>query len=277
MGGGVVNVYISIDMEGIAGIATIEQCRRGTDSFPLSQKLMTEEANAAIDGAIQGGATRVVVNDSHGDMTNLLPDLLDARAELTIGSPKIPGSMMQGLSANFGVALFVGYHAAAGVPDAVLAHTYSGAALYDVRLNGASMTEAELNGMLAATYGVPIGLVTGDDKICALAEKRFGGVRTVMVKQGLGRTVTTSIHPERARAAIREAAAATVSGAADLRVTKEKGPFQLEVDLVNLTMAELCSLIPGTERVAGRTVRFTSDDFHDVFRCLLAFTEIARP
>src|SRR5438094_406446 len=98
-------------MEGIAGIAHIRQVMRGTDDYPRSRELMTEEANAAVGGAFEGGATRVVVNDSHGDMTNLLPDLMDPRAELTLGSPKIPHSMMTGIGKNFGCALFVGFHA----------------------------------------------------------------------------------------------------------------------------------------------------------------------
>lgn len=114
-------VFNSIDMEGVAGIATTNQCRRGTDDYPASRQLMTEEANAAIAGAFDGGATRVVVNDSHGDMANLLPRGLDDSAGLIIGSPKVGASMMEGIGWEFAVALFVGYHAVAGVEDGVLA------------------------------------------------------------------------------------------------------------------------------------------------------------
>lgn len=269
------DVYISIDMEGIAGIATRDQCRRGSDSFPASQRLMTQEANAAVAGAFEGGGTRVVVNDSHGDMANLLPEQLDPRAELIIGSPKA-WSMMQGIGPGFGVALFVGYHAAAGAEDGVLAHTYSGRALYEVRLGGTPVTEAELNALLAARYGVPVGLVCGDDKICAVAEKRFPGVRTVAVKRGMGFAVAASMHPERARQAIREGAASAVGGARDLRADPGRPPYELEVDLATLEMAELCALVPGAERAGGRTVRFTSDDAAQVFRCVLAFTYVTR-
>lgn len=125
------NVYVSIDMEGIAGIAHLQQVMRGSDEFERSRKLMTEEANAAVAGAYDSGASGVVVNDSHGDMYNLLPEDLDARAELVLGSPKVPGSMMQGFGPEFGVALFIGYHAAAGTEAAVLDHTYAGRILYD--------------------------------------------------------------------------------------------------------------------------------------------------
>src|SRR6266536_481168 len=177
-------VFISIDMEGIAGIAHRQQVTRGMGDYSIGRELMTGEANAAIDGAFEGGATSVVVNDSHGDMFNLLQERLDPRAELILGSPKVPLSMMQGFGADFDVALFVGYHAAAGTEGAVLDHTYSGRLLYDVRLNERSVTEAELNAAYAGAHGVPVGLVSGDDKICAQAAARLPGLRTVVVKRG---------------------------------------------------------------------------------------------
>src|SRR5438067_8447863 len=113
-------------MEGIAGIAHIRQVMRGTDDYPRSRELMTEEANAAVAGAFDGGATRVVVNDSHGDMTNLLPDAMDHRAEFTLGSLKVPHSMMTGIGPGLGCALFIGDYAGAGTEGAVLDHKHSG-------------------------------------------------------------------------------------------------------------------------------------------------------
>src|SRR6266487_1187222 len=149
-------VFISVDMEGIAGVAHLRQVWRGSDDYPAARLLMTGEANAAVEGAFAAGATRVVVNDSHGDMENLLPEEMDPRAELLIGSPKA-WSIMQGFGPEFDVALFVGYHARAGTEAAVLDHTYSGRLLYDVRLGGNPVDEAELNAALAGTYGVPVG------------------------------------------------------------------------------------------------------------------------
>lgn len=269
------DVYISIDMEGVAGVATREQCARGADDYAAGRRLMGGEANAAIDGAFRGGAERVVVNDAHGDMANLVPDRLDPRAELIIGSPKVGLSMMEGIdNADFAVALLVGYHAGAGVERAVLAHTYSSSHLYDVRLNGRSVTETELNALVAGEHGVPIGLVTGDDAICALAEERLVGVRTVTVKRGHSYTVAASMHPQEACAAIAEAAEQAVAGAAALEPQEVDGPFTVEVDLVDLRRAELCSLAPGVER-QGRTIRFTSERYIEAYRCLLACTYLA--
>lgn len=268
------DVYISIDMEGVAGIAHLQQVMRGSGDFDRSRALMAGEANAAIEGAFDAGAASVVVNDSHGDMYNLLAEDVDPRAELVLGSPKVPGSMMQGFGPEFGVALFLGYHAAAGTEGAVLDHTYAGRVLYDVRVNGESWTEAELNAALAGTDGVPVGLVTGDDKLCAVVSKRLPGVRTVEVKQGMGRNVARSIHPSRARELIRGTAAEAVRGAGELEPYRPPGPYVLEADVLNTAIADLCSLVPGVERTAPRTLRFETPDFREAFRCLLAWTHL---
>jgi D-amino peptidase len=265
------NVFISIDMEGIAGIAHLQQVIRGTDDFPTSRELMTDEANAAVAGAYEGGATAVVVNDSHGDMYNLLAERMDARAELLIGSPKVL-SMMQGFGPEFDVALFIGYHAAAGTQAAVLDHTYSGRLFYEVRVNGEPVTETELNAAFAGTYGVAVGLVTGDDKTCAVAAKKLSGVRTVVVKEAFGRNVARSLHPQAAREAIRRAAAEAVAARQELTPFTLDPAIALEADIANTSATDVCALAPGVERVGPRTVRFETDDFREAFRCLLAWT-----
>jgi D-amino peptidase len=265
------NVFISIDMEGIAGIAHLQQVMRGTDDFPASRELMTDEANAAVAGAYEGGATAVVVNDSHGDMYNLLAERMDTRAELLIGSPKVL-SMMQGFGPEFDVALFVGYHAGAGTQAAVMDHTYSGRLFYEVRVNGEPTTETELNAAVAGIYGVPVGLVTGDDKICAVAAKKLSGVRTVVVKEAFGRNVARSLHPQAARDAIRRAAAEAVAARNELIPFTLDPPIALEADVANTSATDVCALAPGVERVGARTVRFETDDFREAFRCLLAWT-----
>ena len=182
-----VDVLISVDMEGIAGIATGQQVRPDGRDYPIARALMTAEANAAVAGAFDGGATSVVVNDSHGPMDNLLGEQLDRRADYVVGRPK-PLGMMQEAAPGIGVVLFVGYHAGAADPGGVLAHTYNGAAFAGVRLGGRPISEAELNALIAAAAGVPVGLVTGDDVICGLAGKAFPGVVTAAVKTALGQT-----------------------------------------------------------------------------------------
>lgn len=266
-------VYVSVDMEGVAGVVDFRQVLRGSHEFVRSAALMAGEANAAVAGAFDGGATRVVVNDAHGDMRNISPADLDERAELVAGSPKVPFGMMQGVEEGFDAAVFIGYHAAAGTQDAILDHAFSSAVVYELRVNGEPWGECDINAALAGAFGVPVSLVSGDDKVCAQAAKRIAGVRTVAVKHGLGRTHARSVHPARARQAIRESVASAV------RYPNEpltcEGPLTLEMDFMYTTMAELASMMPGTQRTGARTVRYTAQDVPQLARCRFVWTSLA--
>ncbi len=251
------DMLISVDMEGVAGIATRQQIHPQGRDYPIARALMTAEANAAVAGAFDGGATSVVVNDSHGPMDNLLGEQLDQRADYVVGDPK-PLDMMQEVTPQTGVVLFVGYHAGAADPAGVLAHTYSGSGFAEVRLNGRSISEAELNALMAAAAGVPVGLVTGDDVICAVAEKAFPGVITVPVKTALGRTAARSKHPAAAREAITAGAARAVASATARTIRPVPIPDELviEAELRPNGAIEMAALVPGTGRTDARTVRY---------------------
>lgn len=252
-----VDVLISVDMEGVAGIATRQQTVPGGRDYPAARALMTAEANAAVAGAFDGGATTVVVTDSHGPADNLIGEQLDPRVEYVVGDPK-PLDMLQELTRDTGVVLFVGYHAGAADSTGVLAHTYSGGGFADVRLNGESISEAELNALVAAEMGVPVGLVTGDDVICAVAEKVFPGVITIPVKVALGRTAARSKHPSAARDAIAAGAARAVASAAagSIQPVSIPGELIIEAELRPNGAAEVGVLVPGAERSGSRTVRY---------------------
>ena len=262
------DVFVSIDMEGIAGITTERQTSRGTDDYPWARELMTDEANAAIAGAFDAGAERVVVSDSHGDMGNLLPQRLDARAELVQGSPKLPFSMMTGIEASFDCALFLGYHAGAGTEHAILDHTYAGF-FTDVRMNGESWNETVLNAALAGTFGVPVALVVGDRACCVQAEAALPGVRTVAVKEAFGHTVGRSLSPEWARTVIKGAAEQAVVGAGSLRPFRPAPPYTFEVDGSSTAIADIGMLLPRTERPAPCTLRYESDDIRELYQVLM--------
>jgi D-amino peptidase len=252
-----VDVLISVDLEGVAGIATRQQLHAGGHDYGTARALMTAEANSAIVGAFDGGATAVVVNDSHGPGDNLVGEQLDRRAEYVVGDPK-PLDMLQEATPATAVVLFVGYHAGAADPTGVLGHTYSGGAFADVRLNGRSIGEAHLNALVAASVGVPIGLVTGDDVICAAATEAFPGVVTVPVKRALGRTAARTMHPVAAREAITAGAARAVTNAATGKLQPIPVPDRLviEAELRFNGAAELAGRVPGTERIGPRTLRF---------------------
>jgi D-amino peptidase len=263
-------VFISVDMEGVAGVATRHQVVPGQPDYETGRHLMTAEVNAAAVGAFDAGATHVLINDSHGPMDNLIGEELDDRVEYMVGAPK-PLSMVEQVGTGFDVAFFVGYHAGCASPDGVLGHAFSGMAFSDMRLNGASTTEAELNALIASDAGVPVGLVTGDEAICAVAEKAFPGVVTVMVKKGIGITAARSKHPAASRAAIREAAARAVRGARRLIPMVVPEELVIEVDVRPNGGAEIAALVPGSRRIGVRTVSRTMSNPQEMMQVIAAW------
>jgi D-amino peptidase len=266
------HVYISVDMEGVAGVAVPAQLDPGSYGYPRAQELMTGEANAAIAGAYAGGADTVTVADSHGSMDNLIAEQLDPRARLIFGTPRVH-VMVAGVEAGVDIALFVGYHAAAAEPG-VLSHSFSGR-FGSVRLNGEAVSETELNALHCASYGVPVVLVSGDDMICERVRGRLPGTRTVPVKRALGWTAADSLHPAAARAAIESAVAEAVRAAHDVNPTPIPPELVLDVTTRTPTMAELCALVPGTERVGVATVQRTMSDPGELLRVLAVWYNLA--
>ncbi len=254
-------VYISVDMEGIAGVATRDQVVRGGHGYPRAQALMTAETNAAIEGAVAGGATRVLVNDSHGTMDNLIHEDLDPRARLIFGTPKTD-CMAEGVTGDQDVAILLGYHAPAGGPG-VLAHTFS-AHFLEVRVNGRPASEADVALLQLAVAGVPLGLVTGDDVICGLVAERMPGVRTVEVKRAHGWTAADSLAPSVARELIRDACADTVAAAGELRRPTVPDDLVIEIDFPTLAATDLAGAIPAAERTAPRTIRLAAASVTDL-------------
>jgi D-amino peptidase len=269
-----VHVVISIDLEGVAGVATRQQTLPGGRDYAAARALMTAEANAAVAGAFRGGATSVVVVDSHGPADNIPAAQLDPRAELVSGDPK-PLDMVQEAGAQTGVVLFVGYHAGAGTGAGVLDHTFSGG-FAEVRLNGVPVSEAEVNALVLAELGVPVGLVTGDDVICDVAVRAFPGVVAVPVKTALGRTAARGKHPTVACEAVAEGAALAVGNAVAGRLRPLPIPAELivEAELRPSGAAELVALVPGTERTGARTVRHVATSPRSVLDVLIVWSAL---
>jgi D-amino peptidase len=270
------HVFISVDMEGIAGVAHEDQTDpsdpRHAAEYERSRRLMTGEANAAVEGAFAGGATRVVVSDSHWFMRNIAADELHPGAELVSGGPRRL-SMMDGIDGGFDAAFCIGYHGMAGTADAVIDHTYTNR-IRAVRLNGRAVGELGLNAALAGTFGVPVVLVSGDQSLAAEARDLLGdAVEAVVVKQAVSRFAARSVSPEVARARIREAATRVLARRpAPFTIT---APITLEVEFALTHQADMAELVPGSTRPDGRTVRFTAGDYREVFRAFRAFANLS--
>jgi len=250
-------IFISADMDGCAGVAVPRQCDMDNPDYELARRLMTDETNAAIAGAFDAGATEVLVNDSHSQQINLLPNLMDLRAELILGRPK-RGGMFAGLEADYAGVMCIGYHSGAS-QHGVLAHTVDGAVYAAIRVNGIDCAEATLYGGYAGSLGVPVILLAGDDQLKRQCEPQFPGVRCVVVKHALGNRAARSLAPEVACARIRAAAADAVRNRASIKPLVIPGPYRLEIDLMGVVLADVVMNIPMAERVGPRTVALPAD------------------
>lgn len=257
-------VFISADIEGVAGVVSPQQGQPGNPEYERARRLMTEEVNAAIAGAFDGGASAVVVSDSHGPMVNLIAEDLDPRAELVSGRPK-PMSMAAGLDKSFDAVFFTGYHASAG-HEGVLSHTVSGFAFLALRANGLLCAEATLYGAWAGELGVPVVLLSGDDQMAGQCGPLFPKAEMVVVKRALGQRTAQALSPQNARAAIRAAAGRAVAAGRPRECFRIPGPIRLEADLASVVMADLCATIPPSERIGPRTVAFTCPDIGTTVR-----------
>lgn len=265
------NIYISCDMEGTAGVSSWEQvdARNYKPDYFIYRKYMTAEVCAAIAGAREAGASGICVNDSHGPMRNVLLDELPDDVRVVFGNRK-PFSMAQQVDGGFGGVFFTGYHGAIGDANATLCHTYTPSVIYDVRMNGVRCSEATLNAALAGHFGVPVLLITGDRVTVESAKAQMPWITGVVVKESIGNYAVDSISPQAAQQAIRAGAAQAVKNAGNAKPFRFDPPVTMEIDVTRVEQADYVSLIPGFERSGPRQVRFTHNDYPTVFRAFVA-------
>jgi D-amino peptidase len=265
------NLYVSSDMEGVAGVCAWQQvdARTPHPEYAIYRRFYTQEVTSAIEGARAGGAAGVLVNDSHGPMRNLLLDELPDDVRVISGNRK-PFSMVQGADGGFGGAFFIGYHGAAGDADAVLCHTYTPSIIYEVRVNGVRCSEATLNAGMLGSYGVPLLLATGDRTTVEGIVEQMPWVRGVIVKESIGSFAADSMVPAAAQRAIRREAEVAIAGAGAAKLFCFEPPITLDVQLVTTAQAQLVATIPSFERTGSRSVRFVHDSYPVVFKAFVA-------
>jgi D-amino peptidase len=268
-----VKVFLSTDMEGTAGIVDWQQCVGDGPEAAAGRRLLLAEVNAAIEGALAAGATEIVVNDSHGAMRNLPPGELAGQASYISGSHK-PLYMMQGLDASFDAALFVSYHGSVGAA-AGLSHTYNLRAVTEARLDGVVTGEAGINALVAAHYGVPVVLVTGDRCACEETAALIPGVRQAAVKEHVSRLAARSLHPDLACALIRQQAQDAVAAAPSAGPPPLE-PGVLEVSVRTADIAEAASWVRGVEQAGPRLLRIHGPDQLATYRSFCAAILLTR-
>jgi len=252
-------IYISVDMEGVTGVTRFEDVEVGKPRYEHFRQLMIRETNAAIEGALAAGATQVVVRDAHDSACNLLPEELHPAALLISNWSGGVFGMMECIDSSFAAAVFIGNHAKANAPHAILKHTMS-LAISDLRVNGMSLSEAGWNALIAGYYGVPVVFVSGDKAVCEHCQSLFPNVYTVAVKEAVG-SASVNLHPAKARELIRAGVEQAVRERAKCTPFVLAQGYTVEIEFTKEDKAYRAQWYPGAERVNERTVRFMSDDF----------------
>jgi D-amino peptidase len=270
-----VKIFISFDMEGVAGIVDWAQCGPPGQAYEEGRALLLGEVNAAIDGALAAGATEIVCNDSHGAMNNLNPADLHGRAAYIAGRHK-PRYMMEGLDDSFDAVFFIGYHGSISGEPSALSHTYNPSVISRVTLNGVDCGESGINGLVALGHGVPVALITGDQVTAAEAGPFFKQVEAVVVKESISRFAAAQVHPEQAREMIYAGAEAAVRRLGSVPLPEIGLPARLYVELQTADMADVATWVTGVTRSGTRSVRIEGDEPLEAYRSFVGLTYITR-
>lgn len=256
-------VYISVDMEGVAGVVTSDQLTPTGFEYERFRHFMTDEALAAVRAAKQAGATDIVVSDSHANGENLLIELFPADVRVVRSWPR-HGAMMAGLDKSFAAAIFVGYHSSTTNPKGVRAHTISSAHFARLALNGTAVTEAELNAAYAGDFGVPVVFASGDDAAVAEIKSRLGDLETVTTKTSLGFHSAETLTPAASCERIFEGVVAALAHRDKRRPYVLSHPVTLDLTFKNYTPAEIVSYLRSVQRVDSHSIRFVGHDMQEI-------------
>jgi D-amino peptidase len=268
-------LFLSTDFEGTSGIVAWEQIIEGNAEYEQGRKLLTNEVNAVITGALEAGATEFVVNDAHHSMRNLHPQDLSGQATLITGKHK-PLYMMEGLDASFDGVCFVSYHGSIGAERAILSHTYNPGAVWEVRINSEVVGESGINALVAAHYGVPIIFVSGDEVTVQEAQLVAPHAEKVVVKQSLGRFAAAHIHPALACELLHNGAARAVRDRNKMRPPEFTLPVSLEITFLVADMAEMAQWVRGVEQVRPRTVKLSNDNLLGLYKMFVTVIALTR-
>ncbi|MGB5346686.1 MAG: M55 family metallopeptidase [Woeseia sp.] len=260
-------VYISADMEGVAGAVTDEQL--GPDGFEYQRfrEFMTAEVNACIEAARAAGATEFLVSDSHGNGQNLLIEKMPDDVMIVRSWPRELG-MMEGIDDSFDAVIFIGYHASTENSRGVRAHTMSSANVTGLRINGISMSEGSMNAAIAGDFGVPVVMVSGDDVAVAENQVIVGDIEGAVVKWAKGFHSAQTLTPAAAREVIRTRTKAALDRIDDFKPYVLEGPLQVDLSLKHYRPVELLAYLPNIERINSHTLRYVAKDMTDVSRFL---------
>lgn len=268
-------VFITVDMEGVAGVVHQEHTARDGREHDRARMLMTEEANAAICGALEAGADEIIVNDSHGTMRNIIPESLRKEAKLILGSPKMYG-MMEGLDNSYDAAIYIGYHTMSGT-DGILNHTYNSRKVSRILVNGSPMGEFGINALLAGHYQVPSVFVSGCHLTVAEAKSHVPNIYHAEVKETINRTVAKNLHPEVSRELIEKGVKKGLTHKDTIQPLQldDQNNMNIEISFLNTALADVVESLPMVNRVDPLTIGYTASNMAEGYRMIRSMLSMA--
>ena len=252
-------IYISADLEGIAGVVHGDQCHEGGKDYDRARRWMTQEVSAAVQGALDAGASDVLVNDAHGSMRNLLYEELHPKATLISGTGK-PLQMMEGIDDSYDAVFLIGYHARMG-QQGILNHTISGGTVGGVWVNGLEVGETGINSFTAGHFGVPVVLVTGDHCLAAEAQELMPWVKTVAVKRAISRYAAASLPRDEVRDLIRQRAHEAVANLSSAGPLRTQEPVEFRLRFRDTAQADKADILSQVRRQDPLTLAFQATDY----------------
>lgn len=260
-------IFISSDIEGATGVATNHQLTKN-DEYQRFRKMMTNDVNAAIEGACEAGATEILVADGHGNMSNIFIEELDPRARLISGNNRLM-CQMEGLDESFDGVFFIGYHGREGGSEkAVINHTLAGICVWEIKINGQPAGEAEMNAALAGHFNVPVLLISGDDAVAEEVKKNLPQIETAVVKRGLDRIAADLMPPLQSAELIKEKARKSVKRIGEIKPFKTALPVIFEITFKRTNQAYMTTTIPGVDLTSPKTIRFTCEDYVTAYKLM---------
>ena len=259
-------IFISVDMEGIGGIGTPQMSGGNGKDYGLGRELATEEVNAVVAAILERGPAEILVNDAHGDMQNVLHTRLDPRVAYIQGAVK-PLGMVEGLDSTYDAAIFLGYHARAGTPNAFLAHTGT-MSIQEMWIDGEPAGEGEMNAAFAAAMGVPVILASGDSAFVEQIARAVPGAERVSTKSAVTQLSARLVHPQRVRESLAAATGRALERMGSAPAPARRGPVRVRIRWSDPGLPHILEAIPGVRREDGYTIAFTSASMSDAYRLI---------
>ena len=262
-------IFISIDMEGISGLTYWKEKEEKIERF------MTDEVLSVIEGIKEFDKnSEIIICDSHSYGRNIDISRLPSDIKLIAGYPR-EFYMISGIDDSFDAGMFIGYHAPVGTKDGGEDHTYSSSTIFEVKINGKVVGESEINGGFLGEFNVPVILISGDDKLKDFSSEFFKGTEFVVTKKSLGRFSAELLNPDYVHKILKEKVKEVLKNYKDIKPLKFDKPINIEITFINTVMAEFASLIPGSKRVDGRKVSFSSNSYKEIYNFLMAALNLA--